>query len=89
VVSRVESELAIVGFAGGSLRVAVGRVPWETAVAIPTWGSAVELMEVLELVREGQIRPHVAEFPLERVEDAYAQLRQGRLDGRAVIVPHG
>jgi alcohol dehydrogenase, propanol-preferring len=36
VVSRVESELAIVGFAGGTLRVAVGRVPWETAVAIPT-----------------------------------------------------
>jgi NADPH:quinone reductase-like Zn-dependent oxidoreductase len=50
--------------------------------------SAVELMEVLELAREGKIRPHVAEFRLERVEDAYAQLRQGRLDGRAVIVPH-
>jgi hypothetical protein len=46
-------------------------------------------MEVLELAREGQIRPHVAEFPLEHVEDAYAQLRQGRLDGRAMIVPPG
>lgn len=49
----------------------------------------VELMEVLELARQGKIRAHVERFPLDRVEEAYERLREGRLDGRAVIVPHG
>jgi propanol-preferring alcohol dehydrogenase len=88
-VAHVEGEIAIVGLAGGTLPVAFGQVPWETAVAIPYWGSAVELMEVLELARQGKIRAHVERYPFERVEEAYARLREGRLDGRAVIVPHG
>jgi alcohol dehydrogenase, propanol-preferring len=88
-VVQVEGDIAIVGLAGGALPVAFGRVPWEAAVAIPYWGSAVELMEVLELARQGKIRAHVERFPLEQVEEAYARLRDGRLDGRAVIVPHG
>jgi propanol-preferring alcohol dehydrogenase len=88
-VARVEGEIAIVGLAGGTLPVGFGRVPSEAAVAIPYWGSAVELMEVLELARQGRIRAHVEQLPLERVEDAYARLREGHLAGRAVIVPHG
>jgi propanol-preferring alcohol dehydrogenase len=88
-VAHVEGEIAIVGLAGGTLPVGFGRVPWEVAVEIPYWGSAVELMEVLELAREGRIRAHAERFPIDRVEEAYARLRDGRLDGRAVIVPHG
>lgn len=87
--AHVEGDIAIVGLAGGTLPVAFGKLPWEAAVAIPYWGSAVELMEVLELARQGKIRAHVERFPLDRVEEAYARLREGRLDGRAVIVPHG
>lgn len=88
-VAQVEGDIAIVGLAGGTLPVAFGRVPWEAAVVIPYWGSGVELMEVLELARQGKIRAHVEQFPLGRVEEAYARLRDGSLDGRAVIVPHG
>ena len=57
--------------------------------AIPYWGSAVEMMEVLELVPKDTIRAHVERFPLVHVEEAYARLRDGRLDGRAVIVSQG
>jgi propanol-preferring alcohol dehydrogenase len=46
-------------------------------------------MEVLELARAGKVRAHTERFPLERVEDAYGRMRDGSLDGRAVICPHG
>jgi propanol-preferring alcohol dehydrogenase len=85
--ARVEGDLTIVGLGGGTLPVAFGRLGWEVSVAIPYWGSIVELLEVLELARQGAIRAHVEHFPLERVDDAYARLRDGRLEGRAVIVP--
>jgi propanol-preferring alcohol dehydrogenase len=49
----------------------------------------IELMEVLELAQRGLIHAHVERFPLERVAEAYERLREGSLDGRAVIVPHG
>jgi propanol-preferring alcohol dehydrogenase len=58
-------------------------------LTIPYWGTAVELMEVLNLARAGEIHGHVERFGLDRVEDAYARMREGALDGRAVICPHG
>ena len=37
----------------------------------------------------GRIRAHVQHFPLDRVDEAYAAMRAGELEGRAVIVPNG
>ena len=67
----------------------VHTVPFDATVSIPYWGTTIELMEVLELARQGIIRAHVERFPLDRVGEAYQRLREGSLDGRAVIVPHG
>jgi propanol-preferring alcohol dehydrogenase len=86
-VVRTDGEITIVGLAGGSLPVGFGQVPWEAPVSIPYWGSAVELLEVLALAREGKIKPHVERFPLERAHEAYERMRAGTLAGRAVIVP--
>ena len=86
-VARADGEITIVGLHGGSIPVAFGSVPFECPVAIPYWGSAVELMEVLELARQGKIAPHVERFPLDRAGEAYERMRAGTLDGRAVIVP--
>jgi propanol-preferring alcohol dehydrogenase len=88
-IARPGGEIAVVGLAGGTLPVAIGSLPFECVVSIPYWGSAIELMEVLELARRGAIRPEIERFPLNRVEDAYQRLRDGTLTGRAVIVPHG
>jgi hypothetical protein len=44
-------------------------------------------MEVLALARQGTIRAHVQRFPLSQVADVYQQLREGEIDGRAVIAP--
>jgi propanol-preferring alcohol dehydrogenase len=86
---RFESHLTVVGLAGGAFRFGFGALPFECQIAIPYWGSAVELMEVLNLAQAGKIRSHVECFSLDRVEDAYEKMRNGGLDGRAVICPHG
>ena len=64
-----------------------GALPFDCAITVPYWGSAVELMEVLALAREGKIRSRIRRFPLSQAPDAYAQLREGKIDGRAVITP--
>jgi Zn-dependent alcohol dehydrogenases len=82
-----ESHLTVVGLAGGTFEFGFGALPFECRLALPYWGSAVELLEVLDLARAGKIRAHVERFPLDRVEEAYERMRQGSLDGRAVICP--
>ena len=88
-ITRFEAHLTVVGLAGGKLQFAFGALPFESQLTIPYWGTAVELMEVLDLARAGKIRAHVERFGLERVEDAYTRMREGTLNGRAVICPHG
>jgi alcohol dehydrogenase, propanol-preferring len=88
-VARFGSHLTIIGLAGGKFEFAFGALPFEAQLTIPYWGSAVELGECLELAREGKIHAHVERFPLEGAADAYQRMREGALDGRAVICPHG
>jgi propanol-preferring alcohol dehydrogenase len=88
-VVRFESHLTMVGLAGGTFEFGFGTLPFEAQLTLPYWGTAIELMEVLDLARAGKIRAHVERFPLERVADAYERLREGSLEGRAVICPHG
>jgi alcohol dehydrogenase, propanol-preferring len=88
-VVRFESDLNVVGLAGGKLEFAFGALPFESELTIPYWGTAIELIEVLALARAGKIRAHVEHFALEDAADAYERMRAGTLDGRAVICPHG
>ena len=65
----------------------------------PTMGAAQQAgasaaratMAVSLTVADGSVaKPFDGErFPLEQVDDAYARLREGSLDGRAVICPNG
>ena len=88
-ITRFEAHLTVVGLAGGKLQFAFGALPFESQLTIPYWGTAVELGEVLDLARAGKIHARVERFPLDRVEEAYARMREGTLEGRAVICPHG
>ncbi|MFD1829510.1 MULTISPECIES: NAD(P)-dependent alcohol dehydrogenase [Streptomyces] len=87
--AAVESDVTVVGLAGGTLPVASGTVPFEASVSIPYWGSRGELAEVVALARAGRIRPHVETHPLEEALEVYQRLRDGRIEGRAVLVPGG
>ena len=84
---RRGGDAAIVGLGGGSLRYALGTLPFDATLTTPYWGTATELLEVLELARTGAIATHTERFPLERAAEAYERLRDGTLDGRAVVCP--
>ncbi|MEV5692883.1 NAD(P)-dependent alcohol dehydrogenase [Micromonospora globbae] len=86
-VARSVSDLAIVGIGGGTLPVSYFSVPYEMSVATTYWGSRPELIEVLDLGARGLVRPKTTRFTLDDALTAYRKMRDGSLEGRAVIVP--
>ncbi len=86
---RFEGDIALVGLAGGTLPFSFFSQPYECSVSTTYWGSAIELIEVLELARAGMIHAHVERYPLERAAEVYERLRRGEISGRAVVCPHG
>ncbi|MFC3501644.1 NAD(P)-dependent alcohol dehydrogenase [Micromonospora krabiensis] len=86
-VARTVSDLTIVGIGGGTLPVSFFSVPYEMSVATTYWGSRPELVEVLDLGARGLVRPKTTRFGLDEALTAYHRMRDGTLEGRAVIVP--
>lgn len=86
-VAAVGSHVTVVGLAGGTLALSLFAVPWECSVSIPYWGSRSELVEVLALAQAGRLDVHVETFPLEDGPAVYRMLREGRITGRAVLIP--
>lgn len=84
---RVLGDLTIVGAAGGVLPVGFYTFPYEASLQSTVWGSRPELLEVLDLGARGLLKPKITTFSLDTAMDAYRQMAEGRLDGRAVIVP--
>ncbi|MGY1439147.1 NAD(P)-dependent alcohol dehydrogenase [Streptomyces reniochalinae] len=83
----IEGDVTLVGIGGGSLPVGFGILPYETTVRSPYWGSRSELEEVLALARRGVLDIHVERFPLDEAPRAYELLHEGKVNGRAVMVP--
>jgi propanol-preferring alcohol dehydrogenase len=83
--ARSGGHVAIVGLAGGRLPVGYGATPFETKLVIPFWGTQAELIEVLALAATGRITPNIERFTLDEVDDVYRRLRDGTIEGRAVI----
>jgi alcohol dehydrogenase, propanol-preferring len=88
-VTRRQGDLTILGVGGGTLPVNFGLLPYEASVQTSYWGSATELIEVLDLARAGRIEVRTETFPLERATEAYDRLAAGEIQGRAVVTPHG
>jgi alcohol dehydrogenase, propanol-preferring len=88
-ISRVLGHVTIVGLGGGALPVNFHSPAKECSVASPYWGSITELMEVVSLAQAGKIKMLVEQFPLERATEAYHLLHDGKIQGRAVILPNG
>jgi len=84
---RPLSDLTLVGIGGGTIPFGFFSVPYEVCLATTYWGSITELMEVLELARQGRVRPHIHRYSLDDAANAYHDLKHGDIDGRAVVVP--
>ncbi len=81
------SRLTVVGLGGGTVHYASNNPPYGTQVTVPYWGTRTELMEVIALAGAGKIRASVETFRLEQANDVYQRLREGKIQGRAVLVP--
>lgn len=85
---RAGGEVAVVGSGGGHLTVSKpGVLPPGFRLSLPFWGTRPELAEVVALARSGAIHVETERFPLAAAPEAIDRLRQGRMRGRAVLVP--
>ena len=85
----VLGDVVIVGLGDGSATAQVGywAQPHEVSVRSPYWGSRDELIEVLDLARDGVLDVAVERFSLDNGVEAYRKLAANELRGRAVVVP--
>jgi propanol-preferring alcohol dehydrogenase len=84
-----EGDLTLIGLAGGALEYGAMSMPYGSRIATTYWGTAVELMEVLDLARSGRIQITTERVGLDGIADAYDRLRRGEVEGRAVACPSG
>ncbi|MCX4706533.1 NAD(P)-dependent alcohol dehydrogenase [Streptomyces sp. NBC_01373] len=85
---RPGGELAVVGSGGGRLTVRKpGFLPAGFRLSLPFWGTRPELAEVIALARAGSLHVETEQFPLSAAPEALGRLRQGRVRGRAVLLP--
>lgn len=81
--------VALLGLAGGSLPFGFYALAPEASLTTVHAGTLADLHEVVALAQAGRITGRVRTYPLEAVNDALDDLRAGRIEGRAAIVPRG
>lgn len=84
---RTEGRLVIIGLAMGTLPVNFFALPYGAEVATSYWGTVPELMELVALAQRNHLQLKVSTYPLDEAPAVYTRLRQGEVDGRAVIIP--
>jgi alcohol dehydrogenase, propanol-preferring len=88
-VARVLGHITIVGLGSATMPVSFRGPAKECSVTSPYWGYITELMEVVDLAKAGKIKMLVEHFPLTSASEAYHLLHDGKIQGRAVILPNG
>lgn len=87
-VVAVQGQVTVLGIAGGTYEWDFYSTPYEAQLTNTYWGTIEDLHEVVDLYRSGQISPHVERYSLDEAPEAYRALQDGKLEGRAVVVPH-
>ena len=86
-VARNMADVTLVGIAGGEVPVSFFSQPYEVSIATTYWGSRPELVELLALAAGGRIGAERSIYSLEHGAQAYRDLRENLVTGRAVVVP--
>jgi propanol-preferring alcohol dehydrogenase len=89
--TRSLGKVSQIGLAGGTARLHVlDNSRFEVLFEATLWGSIKELREVIALAESGRLTTIPIEVaPLEQINDVYRRLKNGEIEGRAVIVPAG
>ncbi len=84
---RPLGHIVVVGRGKGSFPLRHDSLPYGATLSTTFGGSRAELQELVTLAKQGIIRPHVTTFPLSQVAEAFQALVEGKIRGRAVVVP--
>lgn len=85
--ARALGDVTIVGIAGGSVPLSYFSQPYEVSIQTTYWGSRSELVELLDLASRGLLHVESTAYALDDAPQAYRDLHNGKVRGRAVIVP--
>ena len=88
-VAAIRGHITVVGIGPGSFPMGYVHVPRGLSASTVFWGAIPDLAEVVALAGAGSIKSDTERFSMDQAPLAYRKLRDGSLDGRAVIVPHG
>ncbi|WP_067904325.1 NAD(P)-dependent alcohol dehydrogenase [Nocardia vaccinii] len=78
-------DIVLIGGPSGSLAVNHSTIKRDTTVTRGGMGSISELHEVVALAEQGAIEMVSEMYEFDDIERAYGQLREGRINGRAII----
>jgi propanol-preferring alcohol dehydrogenase len=87
--AAVLGSVAIVGQGFGTYPFTWGGVAHDVDVFVPQGATIAELGEVVDLAKSGDVVIEVEQFDFDRAPEAYRRLRDGTLNGRAVVLPAG
>ncbi|KAJ3558544.1 hypothetical protein NM688_g860 [Phlebia brevispora] len=59
----------------------------DMTVKVSFWGTKQELVEVLQAVKDGKVKPHVEERPLVDCEKVIEEMKAGHLRSRVALIP--
>lgn len=85
--ARPLGDVTIVGIAGGTFPFTFFSQGYEVSLQTIYWGSRPELEEILNLASRGLVKSETTTYTLDNAVQAYHDLREGKVQGRAVIVP--
>lgn len=87
-VVRRQGRITVVGVAGQPTTWDFYSNPYEAELTNTYWGTIEELYDVVALYREGKISPSVTRYSMDQALQAYHDLHDGKISGRAVVTPH-
>ena len=61
--------------------------PYDVEVRTSLWGTRASLLELVGMAKRGEIRIETQTYPISEALQAYAALHDGKVRGRAVVVP--
>lgn len=85
--ARTMADVTIVGIAGGEVMLSFFSQPYAVSISTIYWGTRPELVELLALAARGDISVERTTYSLADGPRAYRDLHEGRVSGRAVVVP--
>jgi propanol-preferring alcohol dehydrogenase len=85
-VVRPHGFISVAGMGGGTVQLGWGHIASGVRFCLSLGSTRQELREICQLAREGKLRIDIDRFTFDQIPQAYEQLRQGKLHGRAVIV---